>query len=86
MPMILDAAIIVEMRQNDLLAEAERERLAARLPKSHSTMRHDLASACLRLAVWLDGTGEQVPGAADNEYVRGSKSGPSDWAAGQASV
>ena len=86
MAMILDSATIVELRQNELMAEAEHERLAAQLPKSHSGMRHALASSCLRLAVWLDGVSEHVPGDTEGEYVRDSKSGPSDWAAGQATL
>jgi hypothetical protein len=84
--MILDTETIVAIRQGELLAEAERERLAARLPRAHSSVRHELASACVRLANWLDGATDDVPGAGQDGYVRGSKSGPSGWVADAASV
>ena len=63
--MLLDPEILVATRQHELLAEADHDRLAARLPKSHSSMRHDLAHACLGLANWLDGASEQLPGLAE---------------------
>jgi hypothetical protein len=81
--MLLDPALLVATRQHDLLEEAARDHIADMLPQSHSSMRHELASACLRLANWLDGAGEQV---GEDGYVRESDSGPSDWAAGSASA
>jgi hypothetical protein len=81
--MLLDPDLLVAARQNALLDEAQNDRIAAQLPRSHSSMRHELASACLRLANWLDDAGEHF---GEGGYVRGSDSGPADWAEGSASV
>ena len=57
--------------QRDLLAEADRARLAALLPRRPSPVRHGLALTCHRLANWLDNS---------NRYLQPSHSGPADWA------
>jgi len=40
--------------QQDLLDEADRDRLAALLPRGQSGLRKALAIACIRVASWLD--------------------------------
>jgi len=60
----------VAFKQQQLLLEADHERLLAQLP--HSTrggMRHGLAIACVRVANWLDA----------ERYSRPSESGHDDW-------
>jgi hypothetical protein len=40
--------------RQDLLDEADRDRLAALLPPGQSALRKALAVACIRVATWLD--------------------------------
>ena len=48
--------------QQDLLAEAESERLLAMLPERPPLhLRHKLAVACYRLASWLDPSSPYFP-------------------------
>jgi len=66
--------------RDELLAEAERDRLADRIPSGPSVAaraRHALASLCVRLAAWLD----EPPG-----YVQMPEAGPEDWVAPWVSV
>jgi hypothetical protein len=51
--MIVDPSAQLAARRQDLLHEADLERLAAQLPHRPSAMRHELALACIRLADWL---------------------------------
>jgi len=51
---MLDHNTLIDARRQMLLEEASMERLAALLPRHRSGVRHDLATACLRLAAWLD--------------------------------
>ena len=67
-----DPVLLVGLHRADLLAEAERERLAAVLPYRSSGVRHELAVACQRLANWLD---------APAGYVQLPDSGDEDWVA-----
>ncbi len=67
-------------RRDELLAEAERDRLVDLLPSRPSLAvraRHGLATVCVRLAAWLD----EPPG-----YVQMPEAGPEDWVAPWASV
>jgi hypothetical protein len=64
-------------RRADLLEEAARERLAAKLPQTPSPLRHELAVACVRLANWLDHA---------DRYLPRAESGPEDWVSHSASV
>jgi hypothetical protein len=68
--MIADPAELVEARREELLAEASMERLAAKLPRQSSAVRHGLAVACVRLADWLDGS---------SRYLRATEAGAEDW-------
>jgi hypothetical protein len=63
--------------RDELLAEAEQERLAAQLPRRGESLRRKVAEACFQLASWLDGP---------VRYVRRSESGDEDWVAPWASV
>jgi hypothetical protein len=63
--------------QQDLLDEANRERLVASLPPRPSVVRKVLAGACIRVATWLD---------APAGYVQLPDPGPEDWATPWASV
>ncbi len=55
-----DAWDIVSYHHQDLMDEAEGERLAAMLPKRRAlSPRQALARACYRLASWLDARGSQ---------------------------
>jgi hypothetical protein len=69
--MMIDPAMFVSTRRQELLAEADSMRLAAQLPRRRSSARHGLAVACYRLANWLE---------APSRYLRASDSGPEDWA------
>ena len=40
--------------RQDLLDEADRDRLAALLPPPQNAVRRTLAVACIRVATWLD--------------------------------
>lgn len=70
-----------ELRQNDLKAEADRERLAAllRTPRdsSVSQLRRVMAIQCNRLANWLDDP---------SRYLQRGEAGHEDWASPWASV
>ena len=63
--------------RQDLIVEAERDRLAASLPRRPSVVRKVLAVACVRVATWLD---------APAGYVQLPEPGPEDWATPWASV
>jgi len=71
MVMLADPDAFITSRRQELLAEADGERLAALLPRRPSAARHSLALACYRLANWLD---------APSRYVRVSEPGPENWA------
>ena len=72
-----DTTVIVELmqmslyKQQDLMREAEQDRLAAQLPRRRTGARRTIALACQWLADWLDDS---------NRYVRPAQSGPADWA------
>lgn len=73
-------------RMDDLLREAAQARLAAKLAhQRHTRVRHELATACLRLARWLDGEASPAH-ATQSGYLRRDDSGPSDWVTRSASV
>jgi hypothetical protein len=76
---IVDPLLLAVFRTEDLIREAEQERLAAQLPQAHSGVRRELALACYRLATWLDDEDQ-------DQYVPPSQSGPADWVPGSASV
>jgi hypothetical protein len=69
---IIDPLELQLAQRPNLYIEAERERLAALLPRRPSRTRHALAGACRRVANWLDSS---------NRYVRPPASGPAHWAA-----
>jgi hypothetical protein len=71
MVMLADPDTFITSRREQLLAEADGERLLALLPRRPSAARHGLALACYRLANWLD---------APSRYVRVTESGPENWA------
>jgi hypothetical protein len=75
--MTFDHDALVAARQNDLLAQAERDRLAALVPAQPGGLRRVLAVVCLRLATWLD-----TPAG----YVQIPEAGPEDWVTPWASV
>lgn len=56
-------------RRQFLLDEAAQERLAALVPPAPSVVRHELASACFRLASWLE----------TDRYGQPVETGGSDW-------
>lgn len=66
-----DLSLLADIRRQDLLAEAEHERLAATLYRPRGSMRRALAVACYRLADWLDNP---------KRYLQRSESGRVDWA------
>ncbi len=75
-----DPISLATVHQDDLLAEAERDRLAALLPAKPSAATHArraMAEACMRLAAWLD---------APEGYVQIPEAGPEDWVTPWASV
>jgi hypothetical protein len=57
---MVDLAELAQTRRQDLLVEADRDRLAALLPATTSPVRRGLAVACHRLADWLDGAQDQA--------------------------
>ena len=63
--------------QRELQAEANQARLVSQLPARDSALRHHLASACVRLANWLD---------APAGYVQLPDPGAEDWVTPLASV
>jgi hypothetical protein len=75
---IVDPSSQISTRRQELLHEADQERLAALLPHARSTIRHDLALAVVRLANWI----EQDAG----RYVPPSDPGPADWVTDSARV
>jgi hypothetical protein len=75
---IIDPTLLLANRTFDLLEEANRERLAAQLPRSRSAVRHTLATTCVRLANWLDD--------AEDRYLSPAESGREDWVHHSASV
>jgi hypothetical protein len=74
-PELLD--LYISSRRADLVNEAEQDRLAALATKRSTTVRHDLAVLCHRLANWLDGA---------DRYARTPDSGRSDWVRGATSA
>ena len=73
----VDHEALVAARQNELLAEAERDRLAGLVPAQPGGLRRVLAVVCYRLATWLD---------APAGYVQMPDAGPEDWVTPWASV
>ena len=74
----IDPGSYVEFRRNELVAQADQQRLAALLPcREASGVRRDLALACYRLATWLDQPAE---------YFRQTETGPEHWVAPKATV
>jgi hypothetical protein len=69
--MMSDLTLLADTKRQDLLAEANRERLAAKVHRPGSPMRRDLARACYRLADWID---------SPKRYLQRSESGRVDWA------
>ena len=72
-----DSMSLAAMHRDDLMAEAERDRLLSQLPPRPSATRRVLAEACMRLAAWLD---------APEGYVQIPEAGPEDWVTPWASV
>jgi hypothetical protein len=71
--MMHDPWDVASYRQQDLLAEAESERLLNMLPERKPLhLRRRLAMACYRLASWLDRPAQYLPRA---------DSGGEDWLA-----
>lgn len=68
--MMSDLTLFADLKRKDLLAEAERERLANQVRRRPSAVRHELAVACLRLADWID---------SPKRYLQRSESGRVDW-------
>ncbi len=68
--MISDPMSLADLKLQDLLVEAERERLAAQVRQPVSPMRRELALACHRLADWIDN---------QQGYLRPSEAGRVDW-------
>jgi hypothetical protein len=63
--------------QRELITEAANAHLASLLPRREPALRRYLATACYRLANWLD---------APAGYVQLPDPGPEDWVAPLASV
>ena len=68
--MMWDPVLFGDVKRQELLAEAERERLAARVRPPGSPVRRELAMACYRLADWIDNP---------RRYLQQSESGRVDW-------
>ncbi len=80
--MLVDPTTFINFRRQDLLREADHERLLAQLQvtPAPSAVRRELALACLRLANWLE-----APDHGDHDqYLPPAGSGPADWASGAA--
>lgn len=75
--MIVDPVQLIDIRRQELLAQAEMERLAAEVRRPPSAARRELALVCYRLADWLD---------APSRYLRASESGAEDWVAPMANL
>ena len=72
-----DPSSYVAMHQQELLDQANWDRLAASVPPRPSAVRKVLALTCLRVATWLD---------APAGYVQLPDPGQEDWATPWASV
>ena len=72
---MLDPYELINSKREMLVAEAERERLIAQLPRRGATSRRALAIACHRLANWLDDSIQE-------RYLSPSEPGPVAWVAG----
>ena len=68
----IDPTQHVASHREELLQEAERQRLIAQLPHRPSILSLGLARACLHVAGWLDSSAG---------YVRQDEPGPKHWAA-----
>ncbi len=68
--MMPDYGLFADLKRKDLLVEAERERLANQVHRPRLVVRHELASACLRLADWID---------SPKRYLQQPESGRVDW-------
>jgi hypothetical protein len=75
--MIVDPEMLLELRRQELLEEAKRERLISQLPHRDGAVRRSLAQACVKLANWLD---------APAGYVQLPDPGPEDLTAPWAAV
>jgi hypothetical protein len=69
--MFCDPMLLANVKRQDLLDEADRERLAAQVHRPRSEVRRELALACYRLADWIDNP---------KRYLQRSESGRVDWA------
>jgi hypothetical protein len=74
---LFDPEMQIALRRQDMLAEAERERLLAQLPPHQGGIRQAIALACVRVANWLD---------APAGYVQLPDPGPEDLTAPWVSV
>ncbi len=68
--MMSDLSLFADLKRQDLLAEAARERLANQVRRRPSAVRRELALACYRLADWID---------SPKRYLQRSESGRVDW-------
>jgi len=68
--MMCDPNLFADYKRQDLLVEADHERLAAQVREPRSPMRRELALACYRLADWLDNP---------KRYLQQPESGRVDW-------
>lgn len=66
-----DPILYLALKRQDMLIEAERERLAAQVPRARPRVRRELALVCHRLADWLDDP---------RRYLQPAHSGRVDWA------
>jgi hypothetical protein len=55
---VTDPTTHVADHRQQLLDEADNDRLAAQLPPRPWVVRHELARFCVRLADWLDGVSD----------------------------
>jgi hypothetical protein len=69
--MMCDPSLLGTLKQQEMLDEAKRERLAALVEHHRSPLRRELAVFCVRLADWLDDP---------KRYVQPSESGRAGWA------
>ena len=68
--MMSDYSLCADLKRKDLLVEAERERLANQVHRPPSTVRHELAQVCIRLADWID---------SPKQYLQQTESGRVGW-------
>jgi hypothetical protein len=73
----IDPGHHLDAHRQELMAQAERQRLIALLPPRTSPLRHKLALVCQRLANWLDHP---------DRYVQPVEPGPEHWATPSASA